>query len=137
MPLSVADREEFLAQPHVAAVSVAAGPDRGPLIVPIWYHYVPRGPLWISTRPDSRKGRLISAAGRFSLLVHRIAPTTRYVSVEGAVTTMRPATDDDLRVIASRYLPADRVEPYVDFARGEYRIELAPEHWLSSDLGAP
>ena len=137
MPLSIAEREEFLAQPHVAALSVSAGSDRGPLIVPIWYHYVPGGPLWVSTRRESRKGKLIAETGRFSLLVDRVAPTTRYVSVEGRVTAMRPSSEDDLRAIASRYLVPGKVEAYVEFARGEYRIELEPEHWFSSDLGEP
>lgn len=131
------EREEFLAQPHVAALSVTAGLNRGPLIVPIWYHYAPGEPIWVSTHADSRKGKLIAAAGRFSLLVHRVAPTTRYVSVEGTAIFVRPSTDDDLRAIAGRYLPPTKVDPYVEFARGEYRIELGPEHWLSSDLGAP
>jgi hypothetical protein len=137
MPLSIAERQEFLTQPHVAALSVAAGPSRGPLIVPIWYNFAPGGPIWVSTHPDSRKGKLIAEAGRFSLLVHRVAPTTRYVSVEGRVTTIKLSTDDDLRAIASRYLPSEKVESYVEFARGECRIELEPEHWLSADLGAP
>ena len=104
VPLSMTEREEFLAQPHVAALSVTAGLNRGPLIVPIWYHYAPGEPIWVSTHADSRKGKLIAAAGRFSLLVHRVAPTTRYVSVEGTAIFVRPSTDDDLRAIAGRYL---------------------------------
>jgi hypothetical protein len=137
MSLSIPEREEFLAQPHVAALSVSAGPGRGPLVVPIWYHYVLGGPLWVSTHRDSRKGKLIAEAGRFSLMVDRVAPTTRYVSVEGRASVIGPTSDDDLRVMASRYLAPEKVEPYVTFARGEYRIELEPEHWLSSDLGEP
>jgi nitroimidazol reductase NimA-like FMN-containing flavoprotein (pyridoxamine 5'-phosphate oxidase superfamily) len=65
--LSSADREPFLAQPHVAALSVAAGPDRGPFTVPIWYQYAPGGEAWVLTGASSRKARLIAAAGRFSL----------------------------------------------------------------------
>lgn len=41
MALSKNDREQFLAEPHVAALSVSAGPDRGPLTVPVWYQYSP------------------------------------------------------------------------------------------------
>lgn len=137
MALSIAERQEFLAQPHVAALSVAAGADRGPLMVPIWYHYAPSGPLWISTRPDSRKAALIAEARRFSLLVHRVVPTTRYVSVEGEATVVGPTSDEELRTLAGRYLPPDKVDPYIEFARGECRIDLEPQHWLSSDLGAP
>ncbi len=137
MALSIAEREEFLAQPHIASLSVAAGPERGPLMAPIWYDYVPGGPIWFVMHPESRKAKLIAATGRFSLLVHRLAPTTRYVSVEGSMIAMRPSTDDERRTMASRYLTPDKVEPYVEFARAEYRVDLKPEHWLSSDLGAP
>lgn len=137
MPLTREEREEFLAEPHVASLAVAAGPDRGPLMMPIWYFYEPGGAVWISTEAGSRKAKLIAETGRFSLLVQRVRPTTRYVGVEGSVVDTRPTTDDEIRSIARRYLPADKVEPYVDFARGEQRIELRPEHWLSSDLGQP
>lgn len=137
MPLSIAEREEFLALPHVAALAVNAGSGRGPLVVPIWYHYVPGGRPWVSTHRDSRKGKLIIESGRFSLLVDRVAPTTRYVSVEGQASVVGPTSDDDLRALARRYLVPEKVEPYVEFARGEYRIELEPKHWLSSDLGEP
>ena len=41
--LSVRDRELFLAEPHIAALSVSAGEGRGPLTVPIWYQYAPGG----------------------------------------------------------------------------------------------
>src|SRR5690242_20099962 len=41
--LSVRDREAFLAEPHVAALSVSAGQARGPLTLPIWYQYRPGG----------------------------------------------------------------------------------------------
>lgn len=35
--LTAHDRELFLAGPHVAALSVSAGPGRGPFTVPVWY----------------------------------------------------------------------------------------------------
>jgi hypothetical protein len=41
--LSVRDRELFLAEPQIAALSVSAGQGRGPFTVPIWYQYVPGG----------------------------------------------------------------------------------------------
>lgn len=135
MPLSIEEREQFLAEPHVAALSVVAGSGRGPLTVPIWYGYVPGGLAWVLTPPDSRKAKLITDAGRFTLLVQRTMPTARYVSVEGPVVDMGPSTEDEVRLMARRYLPSDRVEPYVEFARQEHRIRMAPERWLSSDLG--
>ena len=104
--LSVRDRELFLAEPHVAALSVSAGPDRGPLTMPMWYQYEPGGEAWILTEAASLKARLIQAAGRFSLMVDRMAPTIRYVSVEGPVTRTVPETDQLLWEIATRYLGA-------------------------------
>jgi hypothetical protein len=137
--LSVRDRELFLAEPHVAALSVSAGPDRGPLTMPMWYQYEPGGEAWILTEAASLKARLIQAAGRFSLMVDRMAPTIRYVSVEGPVTRTVPETDQLLWEIATRYLGADKAREYVAMAKAEFGeqivIYLRPERWLSSDLG--
>jgi hypothetical protein len=86
MALSVEEREQFLAEPHIGALSVIERPDRAPLTVPIWYQYTSGGELWVLTAPDARKTRAIDVAGRFSLMVQRTEPTVRYVSVEGPVT---------------------------------------------------
>ena len=137
--MSVRDRELFLAEPHIAALSVSDGPDRGPLTLPIWYQYEPGGEAWILTETASRKVRLIEAAGRFTLMVDRVTPTTRYVSVEGPVTRTIPYTDELLREITERYLPPEKVPAYLKFAREELGeqvvIYMRPERWLSADLG--
>ena len=133
------DRELFLAEPHIAALSVAAGPERGPLTLPIWYQYTPGGEAWVLTEAISRKARLIKDAGRFSLMVERTMPTTRYVSVEGPVTRIIPGTDEQLREITERYLPPEQVGAYLEFANAELGKQLAiylrPERWLTADLG--
>jgi hypothetical protein len=78
----------------------------------------------------SRKHRLIEAAGHFSLMAERVAPTVRYVSVDGPVSRMEPATDEQLVELTKRYLSPEKVE------HGEsVVIHLHPQHWLSSDLG--
>jgi nitroimidazol reductase NimA-like FMN-containing flavoprotein (pyridoxamine 5'-phosphate oxidase superfamily) len=137
--LSAHDREQFLAEPHIAALSVSDGPGRGPLTVPIWYQYTPGGEVWILTEATSRKARLIEAAGRFTLMVDRVTPTTRYVSVEGPVTRTIPGTDELRREIAERYLRPEQAEAYLKLAAAEFDPEIAiylrPERWLSSDLG--
>jgi hypothetical protein len=137
--LSVRDRELFLAEPHIAALSVAAGQDRGPLTLPIWYQYAPGGEPWVLTEAGSRKARLIKAAGRFTLMVERTLPTVRYVSVEGPVSRVVPETDELLREITTRYLPPDMVPAYLKFAKTELgeqvAIYLRPQHWLTADLG--
>jgi hypothetical protein len=140
MALSTSEREQFLAEPHIAALSVSAGPDRGPLTVPIWYQYIPGGEVWVLTSPGSRKARLIEQAGRFSLMVERVEPTVRYVSVEGAATRTIPRTHELLLEMTQRYLPPAKVESYLEFARTELSDEVAiylqPQRWLSADLGA-
>jgi hypothetical protein len=137
--LSVRDRELFLAEPHIAALSVSAGLGRGPLTVPMWYQYEPGGEAWILTESASLKARLIQAEGRFTLMVERVAPTVRYVSVEGPVIRTIPETDELVLEMASRYLPPDKAEAYVAMAKADFgeqvAIYLRPERWLSSDLG--
>jgi hypothetical protein len=140
MALSKDDREQFLAEPHTAALSVYAGSGRGPLTVPIWYQYSPGGEPWVLTGVGSRKHRLIEAAGHFSLMVERVDPTVRYVAVDGPVSRIEPGTDEQLVEMAARYLPPEALEPYLEVARREHgesvAVYLTPQHWLSADLGS-
>ncbi|MCH5675813.1 pyridoxamine 5'-phosphate oxidase family protein [Streptomyces gilvus] len=140
MALTRVERAQFLAEPHIAALSVDAGEGRAPLTLPIWYQYDDAdGTVWILTGLTSRKYELIRAAGRFSLMVDRLEPTIRYVSVEGPVIETAPGTIERLREMSARYLPAEKVDAYVDFAwknHGEQVfLRMRPERWLSSDLG--
>ncbi|MFE7802514.1 pyridoxamine 5'-phosphate oxidase family protein [Nocardia sp. NPDC057440] len=138
MPLTLEERQEFLAQPHIAALSVAEGPDRGPLSVPIWYQYEPGTEPWVLTGVDSRKMRSIKAAGRFTLMVQEVMPSVRYVTVEGPVSRIVPMTDELHLEMVTRYLSGDAAEAYLKQAEnfGEQAvIYLRPEHWLSADLG--
>ncbi|MGH3635622.1 pyridoxamine 5'-phosphate oxidase family protein [Mycobacterium sp.] len=139
MPLSNNERAEFLAQPHIAALSINAGESRGPLTVPIWYQYTPGGEPWVLTGAGSRKHRLIEATGHFSLMVERLEPSVRYVAVDGSVSRIEHGTDDQHVELAHRYLPPERAEAYLEYARHELGesvvIYLKPQHWLSADLG--
>lgn len=140
MALSSEERERFLAEPHVGALSVYAGDTRGPLTVPIWYQYSPGGEPWILTGPGSQKARLIEASGYFSLMVERVEPTVRYVAVDGAVSRIEPATDAQLEEVTRRYLSGEAADRYLEFARREHGssvvIHMQPQHWLSADLGS-
>ncbi|MFD4259629.1 pyridoxamine 5'-phosphate oxidase family protein [Streptomyces sp. NPDC058534] len=140
MALSREEREKFLAEPHIAALAVDAEAGRAPLTVPIWYQYEPGSDVWIMTGLDSRKNQRIRAAGRFSLMVDRLEPTIRYVSVEGPVVETVPATEENLREISARYLPAEKVDGYVAFATANHGeqviVRMRPERWVSSDLGS-
>jgi Pyridoxamine 5'-phosphate oxidase len=140
MALSKEEREQFLAEPHIAALSVSAGDARGPLTVPIWYQYSPGGEPWILTGAGSRKERLIAATGFFSLMVERLEPTVRYVAVDGAVSRIEPGTDAQMEELTYRYLSGESAENYLKFAHenlGDHvAIYLQPQHWLSSDMGS-
>jgi len=140
MALSKEEREQFLAEPHAAALSVSAGDKRGPLTVPIWYQYSPGGDPWIHTGAGSRKHRLIETQGEFTLMVDRVEPTVRYVAVDGPVSRIEPATNESLVELVKRYLPPEKVDAYLEFARREHGegvvIHMKPEHWNSSDLGS-
>jgi hypothetical protein len=140
MALTKDEREQFLAEPHIAALSVNAGDGRGPLTVPMWYQYAPGGEPWVLTGAGSRKARLIEAAGCFSLMVERAEPTLRYVAVDGAVGRIEPGSDDHHIELAHRYLPPERADRYLKFALSqageEVVIQLRPQHWVSADLGA-
>lgn len=139
MAIPRAEREQFLAQPHIGALSVVESPGRAPLTLPIWYQYSPGGELWILTSPDARKTAAISSAGRFAMMVQQSSPTIRYVSVEGPVTRTAPPSDELSREMAERYVPPDRVEEYLELERTQLGAHMAvymrPEHWLSADLG--
>jgi nitroimidazol reductase NimA-like FMN-containing flavoprotein (pyridoxamine 5'-phosphate oxidase superfamily) len=140
MALSKEEREQFLAEPHVAALSVSAGDKRGPLTVPIWYQYTPGGQPWLITGDGSRKHRLIETQGEFTLMVDTVEPTVRYVAVEGTVDRIEPGTDEQLVELTKRYLAPEKVDAYLEFARREHGASVAiflnPLHWLSADLGS-
>lgn len=140
MALPKDEREQFLAEPHIAALSVSAGTGRGPLTVPIWYQYHPGGQPWVLTGAGSRKHRLIEAAGCFTLMAERVEPSVRYVAVDGPVSRIEHGTDEHLVEMTRRYLAPDKVDGYLDYARRELGdnvvIVLDPQHWLSADLGS-
>ena len=139
MALSKTEREEFLAEPHIAALSVSDTAGRAPLTVPIWYQYSPGGSPWVLTGLGSRKHRLIERAGCFTLMVERSEPSLRYVTVSGAVAGIAAATDAQHREMAARYVPPDTLEAYLVYAESygeQVAITLQPQHWLSADLGS-
>ncbi len=80
-------------------------PPHGPLTVPVWYSYEPGGTVNVITGAQSRKGRCIAAAGRFSLCAQTEDPPYQYVTVEGPVAATDHAVDpDERRAMAHRYL---------------------------------
>ena len=99
--MSVPAREAFLAEAHIAVISVAAEDDRAPLAVPMWYGYEPGGDITLITSRGSRKAALIRRGGRLSVCAQTTEPPRRYVSVEGEVVEIRESvTADERRALA-------------------------------------
>ncbi|MET9416908.1 pyridoxamine 5'-phosphate oxidase family protein [Streptomyces klenkii] len=134
--MTEAEREAFLAGPHIAVVSVASDANRGPLSVPLWYGYTPGADITLITELSSRKAALARRHGRLSLCVQRTEPPRTYVSVEGPVTEFRaPATLEERRVLAHRYLGAEEGDAFIaasaERTAGSVLIRVRPEHWFS------
>src|SRR5688572_9551941 len=136
LAMSEHERQEFLAGVHVGAISIerAEGP---PLTVPIWYGYEPGGLVWILTGGDSVKGRLLQAAGRFSLCAQTEKPPFyRYVSVEGPIVDVRPADlEADRRPLAHRYFGPEMGDAYLANAgaHGGLKYYMRTTRWWSVD----
>jgi nitroimidazol reductase NimA-like FMN-containing flavoprotein (pyridoxamine 5'-phosphate oxidase superfamily) len=136
LAMSKQEREAFLADVHVGVVSVA-DPGRGPLAVPVWYTYAPGGEVRFETGSTSRKAALISAAGRFSLTAQTESLPYKYVAVEGPVAGTEPATDDERRALAERYLGPELAVGYLQATAAETLglvvIRMRPERWHTVD----
>ena len=133
------EREAFLADLHVGVISIDE-PGRGPLTVPIWYDYEPGGELWLITDRGSRKGKLLDAAGRFSICAQTEAPPYKYVTVEGPIVSADATNMEDVgRSMAHRYLGPELGDQYVEATRAEAEeretvcYRMRPEHWLTVD----
>jgi nitroimidazol reductase NimA-like FMN-containing flavoprotein (pyridoxamine 5'-phosphate oxidase superfamily) len=132
------EREAFLAEVHVAVISVD-DPGRGPLTIPVWYRYEPGGDVFFTTGGESRKAGLIRAAGRLSLCVQTETAPYKYVSVEGRASIETPDYQADSRAVAIRYLGERGGEAYLKSSggggAGTVLVRLQPEHWLTVDYG--
>ncbi|MBW2281883.1 MAG: pyridoxamine 5'-phosphate oxidase family protein [Deltaproteobacteria bacterium] len=133
--MTTEERDAFLADVHVGVIGIDQ-PGRGPLAVPIWYDYDPAVGIWVITSPDSRKGRLLQAAGRYSICAQVETGLYKYVSVEGPIASTREADlEKDLRPMARRYFGQEMGDQYVA-ASGPDRglvYTMQPERWLTVD----
>lgn len=139
LTMTTAEREAFLAGPHVGILSVE-DPGRGPLSVPVWYGYEPGGVVNVVTGGQSLKARRLRAAGRLSLCVQTESSPYRYVSVEGPITAVDQSVSvDERRGLAQRYLGTEGGDLYIAATTGQAEDSVAfrmmPEHWRTSDYG--
>ncbi|MFJ4183906.1 pyridoxamine 5'-phosphate oxidase family protein [Kitasatospora sp. NPDC089509] len=136
-------RELFLAERRVGVLSVAdpREGDRAPLSVPVWYDYRPGGEILVQTGRETVKGRLLRAAGRFSLCVQDERRPYRYVSVEGPVATIEDPVPPAVReAMAHRYLDPDEARGYLDTTADQLKddilFRLRPQRWRTADFAA-
>ena len=136
LSMTRSEREAYLSAVHIGVISIERT-GRAPLAVPIWYDYDPAIGVWVITGKDSEKGRALAAAGRFALCAQTEAPPLyRYVSIEGPVTSVRPARlDEDLRAMAHRYFGRELGDRYVESsADGNSLVfTMRPERWRTVD----
>src|SRR5215208_68550 len=137
------ERQEFLAEPHVAVLSVARGDDRPPHTTPVWYGYVPGGNITFFTGTQgrrSRKAEHIEKAGVLSLTVQREEFPYRYVTVEGTVVGAdRPPSAEQMLAVARRYLAEEAARGFVEAELEHPGSELVlftirPDRWLTFDF---
>ena len=131
------EREAFLADDHVAVISVAEA-GHGPLVVPIWYSYEPGGEIRVITGRTSRKAKAAGARGPIQpVRANGSAPPYKYVSVEGPIVAVEAADlERDRRPLARRYLGTEVGDRYIESTRemvGNVLVRMRPERWLTVD----
>ena len=137
------EREAFLAEPHVAALSVASEGDRPPLTVPVWYGYEPGGNLTFFTGTQGRTARktaLLERAGSVSMCVQAEEMPPKYVTVEGSVVGVdRPPSSEQVLAIVRRYMPEEMAQGFTQAELGLqspsftlFTVRL--NRWLTSDF---
>lgn len=137
-------RQDFLAEPHVAVLSVAGEGDRPPHATPVWYAYGPTGDFTLFTGTQGRKSRkadLIQNAGVLSLTIQREEFPYGYVTAECTVVGVdRPPVAEQVLAVARRYMPEEHAK---GFARAELEhpspefvlFTVRPDRWLTFVFG--
>jgi len=132
------EREAFLAGVHVGVLSVVEA-DGKPIGVPVWYTYEPGGEISVQVDPGSRKGKALTATGRFSLCAQSEELPYKYVLVTGRVRESHAPSDVERRELAYRYLGPEFGESYLDAthdeATGTLLFVLQPDQWMTVDYG--
>jgi nitroimidazol reductase NimA-like FMN-containing flavoprotein (pyridoxamine 5'-phosphate oxidase superfamily) len=130
------EREAFLAQLHVAVLSIGRGSGGPPITGPVWYAYEPGGEVEMSIGASSRKAAALRVDASASLCVQSEELPYRFVTVSGPVQ-LGPSDEDVRRRIAARYLPAEMVDGYLATAEDPSEmltVRLSTRTWYSNDF---
>ncbi|WP_233573669.1 pyridoxamine 5'-phosphate oxidase family protein [Amycolatopsis panacis] len=132
----------FLSAVRVGVLGVQDPRDkRAPLLIPVWYGYVPGGEVVVQTARLSMKAGLVRAADRFSLCVQDESTPYRYVSVEGPVVAIEdPVPANQRRALAHRYLNDGTAEAYLEANSRQLTedilLRMRPQRWRTADFSA-
>ncbi len=141
--LTTTERDEFLNEPHIATVCVAAGNSRPPLATPVWYHYGSGGDLTFFTGTQgrrSRKASLIDHEGMVTMSVQTAEMPYKYVTAEATVVRAdRPPSEEQMLAIVRRYMPEDMATGFVaseldDPSPNLVLYTVRPDRWLTGDF---
>ncbi|MGB3894151.1 MAG: pyridoxamine 5'-phosphate oxidase family protein [Mycolicibacter sinensis] len=136
-PFTEAQRQQFLADKHVAVLSVAADDGRPPASIPIWYDYTAGGNILVNTGAGKRKAKLIEQARAVTLVVQREELPYQYVVVEGTVIdAATPAPLEQREAIAVRYLGEEGGRAFAANMDGATSVlfTIRPDRWLTADF---
>jgi PPOX class probable F420-dependent enzyme len=134
------EREEFLADTHIAVLAVNGGSKgAAPVVTPIWYSYEPGGDVVLTTSRGSSKASALRSAGRASFCVQTETAPYTYVVVEGPVALTDGVDAEWRRGIANKYLGDELGAAYYDSTIEEEKtaitVRLTPERWRTTDYG--
>src|SRR5262245_13930962 len=137
LSMTKAEREAFLADVHVAVVSIPE-PGAAPVTAPIWYRYAPGGQVEFITDRASRKGRQLKVGAPLALCAQVETPPYKYVTVEGVVTALDPVdVQRDLVPIAQRYLGPEQGAAYAKQLAADMGasvlVRMRPDRWRTVD----
>jgi hypothetical protein len=136
LSMSKEEREDFLAGPHVAILSLSRGEHEPPLVTPIWYLYEPDGELIAVSGSTSEKTALASRIGRGSVIVQREQIPPKYVAVDVDVRVDPEVNVAERRAIAARYLPPEAIDGFLAMSAEEdaVMLRMIPRRWRTTDL---
>jgi hypothetical protein len=132
---------EFLVGTHVAVLAVARRA-HGPLLAPVWYDYDPLAGFRFVMSAGSPKSKRLAVERRATVCIQQDVGHYKYVVAEGPVSLDEPdehAAREVLLSMAIRYF--GRQDGLAWLARWDEPdpqvVTLAPERWLTDDLGDP
>jgi PPOX class probable F420-dependent enzyme len=128
-PLTLSERDSFLAQPGILCRIATVTPDGAPHVTPVWF-ICEDGNVFVTPRAHSSWLENIRREPRVALTIDEEAHPYRKITVEGSARIIHDLGEDDAwrdryRRIATRYVPAESAEAYVQATIDQPRALLA------------